>query len=120
MQHRADPFSTQACAGMPCGSEERLELATRAAKLGIWDWNLLDNTFVYSPRAREICGLPPGDEPLRLEQLQARTHPDDLPRTHGMLLRALDPQIRERVPFEYRVVHDDGEVRWVIAHGQAL
>jgi PAS domain S-box-containing protein len=120
MQHRADPFSTQACAGMPFGSEERLELATRAAKLGIWDWNLLDNTFVYSPRAREICGLPPGDEPLRLEQLQARTHPDDLPRTHGMLLRALDPQIRERVPFEYRVVHDDGEVRWVIAHGQAL
>ncbi|MGN2253756.1 PAS domain-containing protein [Frateuria sp. GZRe12] len=120
MQHRADPFSTQACAGMPFGSEERLELATRAAKLGIWDWNLLDNTFVYSPRAREICGLPPGDEPLCLEQLQARTHPDDLPRTHGMLLRALDPQIRERVPFEYRVVHDDGEVRWVIAHGQAL
>ncbi|MBP1475194.1 PAS domain-containing protein [Frateuria sp. MAH-13] len=121
MQHRAGPFSAQARAESPFGSEaRRLELATRAAKLGIWDWNLLDNTFVYSPRAREICGLPPGDEPLRLEQLQACTHPEDLPRTHGLLLRALDPKIRESVPYEYRVVHPDGQVRWVVAHGEAL
>ncbi|UGB39207.1 PAS domain-containing protein [Frateuria soli] len=120
MQHRAGSSSSQARTGMPLGSEVRLELATRAAGLGIWDWNVLDGTFDYSPRAREICGLPPGDEPLRLEQVQARTHPHDLPRTHGLLLRALDPQIRESASYEYRVVHPDGQVRWVVAYGQAL
>ena len=90
----------------------------RAAKLGIWDWNLRDNTLVYSPRAREICGLPPGDGLLPLEQVQACTHPDDLPRTHAMLLRALDPALRERAPYEYRVVRPDGTVRWVLAYGE--
>ena len=120
MRHRVESSSKQAPAGTPFGSEAHLELATRAAQLGIWDWNLLDNTFVYSRRAREICGLPQGDEPLRLEELKARTHPDDLPRTHELLMRALDPDIRERVPYEYRVVRPDGQVRWVVANGEAV
>ncbi|HET6805900.1 MAG TPA: PAS domain-containing protein [Frateuria sp.] len=120
MQHRAGHSSLAPGADMPFGSEARLELAMRAAELGIWDWNLLDNTLVYSRRAREICGLPPGDTPLRLEEVQARTHPHDLPRTHAMLQRALDPQVRERMPYEYRVVHQDGQVRWVVANGEAL
>jgi PAS domain S-box-containing protein len=116
MQQPAD-FPAPASARVSSGSQV-LELATRAARLGIWDWNLLDGSFVYSPRAREICGLPPGEGLLRLEQVQACTHPDDLPRTHAMLLRALDPAVRECVPYEYRVVHADGTVRWVLAHGE--
>ena len=118
MQHPAAPLATQAPADKPAG-EARLDLATRAAELGFWEWNLLDNSFVYSPRAREICGLPQDDAPLRLEQLQALTHPEDMPRTHAMLLRAIDPDIRERLPYEYRVVHPDGEIRWVVANGEA-
>jgi PAS domain S-box-containing protein len=118
MQHRAAPLTTQASADTSAG-EARLDLAMCAAELGIWDWNLLDNTFVYSPRAREICGLPQDDAPLRLEQLQALTHPEDLPRTHAMVLRALDPAVRERQPYEYRVVRPDGRVRWVVATGEA-
>ncbi|MEI7037797.1 PAS domain-containing hybrid sensor histidine kinase/response regulator [Fulvimonas yonginensis] len=120
MEHPPEPPSMSAAAVLPFGSEARLELATRAARLGIWDWDLLRDTVVYSPRAREICGLPPGDQPLRLEQLQALEHPDDRPRTHAMLQRALDPAIRERQPYEYRVIRPDGQVRWVRAHGEAL
>ena len=120
MRRRADASPTHASAGAAFGSEARLELATRAAQLGIWDWNLLDDTFVYSHRAREICGLPLDAEPLRLEQVQSRTHPEDVPRTHAMLLRALDPAIRERVSYEYRVVDGNGRPRWVLAHGEAV
>src|SRR5690349_8144219 len=116
MQHPAAPLTTEASAGKPDG-EAGMDPAMRAAELGIWDWNLLDGTFLYSPRAREICGLPQDNAPLRLEQLQALTHPDDLSRTHAMVLRAIDPAIRERLPYEYRVVHPDGQVRWVIANG---
>jgi PAS domain S-box-containing protein len=121
MQHRADTSSIQAPREVPFGSEAaRLELATRAAALGVWDWDLLDDTLVLSPRAREICGLPQDDRPLRPGQVRARTHPDDVARTEAMLLRALDPSIRERVPYEYRVVHDDGQVYWVLAHGEVM
>jgi PAS domain S-box-containing protein len=99
--------------------EARLELATRAADLGIWDWDLRTNTLVYSDRARAICGIPP-DVPITVELLRAIEHPDDLSRTAAMATRALDPKLREREPFEYRIIRPDGAVRWVLAHGEAV
>src|SRR4028118_992190 len=33
-------------------SEARLELATRAAALGIWDWNIASGRMTYSPHAK--------------------------------------------------------------------
>lgn len=37
-----------------------------------------------------------------------------------MAQRALDPAVREVVPYEYRIVRPDGAVRWVQAHGEAV
>ena len=98
----------------------RFELADRASVVGIWDWDPRSDTFAYSDSARAICGLPAGSEPLHLDDIVRVTHPDDLPRTSAMAKRALDPAIRERVSYEYRIVRPDGEVRWVVAHGEAL
>jgi PAS domain-containing protein len=39
-------------------SEARLELATDASGIGVWDWDLVTDEIVYSERAKEICGLP--------------------------------------------------------------
>ncbi len=101
-------------------SRAHLELASRVAEVGVWDWDLLSNTFSYSATARAICGFPPGNEPLSHQDIVGVTHPDDLPRTSAQAQRALDPAIRERVVYEYRIVTRQGEVRWVIAHGEAL
>jgi PAS domain S-box-containing protein len=96
----------------------RLRLAVQAAKLGIWDWDLIENTFDYSPRAREIFGLSP-DEAITVEKLRALTHPTDLPFTSAQARRALDPQTHVNMPYEYRIVRK-GELRWVRAHGEAI
>ena len=37
-----------------------------------------------------------------------------------MARRALDPTIRSKEPYEYRVLRPDGTVRWVVAHGEAV
>jgi PAS domain S-box-containing protein len=51
---------------------------------------------------------------------RAVTHPDDLPRTWAMSQRAMDPAVREHEPYRYRIVRaDTGELRWVLAYGQA-
>jgi PAS domain S-box-containing protein len=100
-------------------SEARLELACEAAELGIWDWDLVAGTVVYSPRGRAISGLPP-DGPLTMDAVRARVHPEDLPRTTAMSRRALDPEIREKIPYAYRIVRPDGTIRWVEAHGEAV
>jgi PAS domain S-box-containing protein len=100
-------------------TETRLALATRAAGLGIWDWDLRTNAMTYSDRAKEICGFPL-DRPVTYEQVVAVTHPEDLPRTSAMARRALDPEKREQEPYEYRLLLADGSVRWVLAYGQAV
>ncbi|MBI1360056.1 MAG: PAS domain S-box protein [Alphaproteobacteria bacterium] len=100
-------------------SQQRLELATEAAELGIWDWNVLDGTFIYSPRARTICGFPPAG-PLTYEDVVRVTHPDDYPNTSAMAQRALDPAIKSVERYRYRIVRPDGVVRIVEAHGRAV
>lgn len=100
-------------------SERRLSLATEAAGLGIWDWDLAANTMVYSHQAKAICGFAL-DEPVTYEMVRQVTHPEDYPRTSAMAGRAMDPALRENIPYEYRIVRPDGAVRWVLAHGEAV
>jgi two-component sensor histidine kinase len=50
----------------------------------------------------------------------AATHPDDFPWTAAQAARALDPQVRDSAPYEYRIVRPDGSVRWVSATGEAV
>jgi PAS domain S-box-containing protein len=100
-------------------SEARLALATEAAELGIWDWDLTTNRFVYSEKAKAICGLPLDQEPT-YEDLVRVTHPDDFPLTSAAAQRALDPAERECPVYNYRIVRPNGAIRRVVAHGRAV
>jgi PAS domain S-box-containing protein len=98
----------------------RVRLALQAARIGIWEWDIATGAMDYSARAREICGFPPGSE-ISIDDVRSVTHPDDLPRTSEMARRALDPVIREKPVFEYRILTaGSGEQRWVRAHGEAI
>ena len=100
--------------------DRRFEIAAHAASLGVWDWDLRTNSFFYSTRAKEICGFSP-DQDLSFQQVSAVTHPDDLPWTSAQAQRAIDPNIQSREPYRYRIRRaDTGEVRWVLAHGEAI
>ncbi len=101
------------------GEEKRLAIAAEAAELGIWEWDIASNGFIYSARARAICGFPlVGD--VTYEDVVRVTHPEDFPHTSAQAKRALDPAVRDRTPFEYRIVRPDGEIRWVRAFGYAV
>ena len=100
-------------------SQARLQLATEAAAIGIWDWDLATGRMRYSARAKAICGFDPQQEITYLDARRV-THPDDYPHTSAMARRALDPVLRERLPYQYRIVRPDGVVRWVVAHGEAV
>ena len=100
-------------------NEYRLRLATETAGIGIWEWRLATNEMIYSPMAKAICGFPP-DQPVTYEMVAAVTHPEDFPRTSAQAGRALDPAVRDREPYRYRIVRPGGEVRWVLASGEAV
>lgn len=101
-------------------AERRLELATDAAQIGIWDWNVKTGAFFYSARGRAIYGFTP-DEEITYDRLRARTHPDDYNKIEPILARALDPKMRSRETYRYRITRaDNGEERWLLAHGGAV
>jgi PAS domain S-box-containing protein len=100
-------------------SQARLAIATNAAELGVWDWDLQTNVMTYSDRAKAIYGLPL-DQVVTYEQIRDATHPEDLPVTSAQAQRAIDPAVRDHAPYEYRISRPDGEERWVLAFGDAV
>jgi PAS domain S-box-containing protein len=93
----------------------RLELAMNGAKIGVWSYNPETGSVWYSDRSREIYALE-GDQPLDTRTLRSRVHPDDWARLSAPYYHGFP---EEPVEIEYRVVHPNGDVRWIYALGAA-
>ncbi|WP_340644472.1 PAS domain S-box protein [Phenylobacterium sp.] len=100
-------------------SEARLELATQASGLGVWEWTIPTGDLIVSARAREVWGFPDG-EAMRIEDIARVAHPEDGPGIVALSRRALDPQVRDHSAYEYRVPQPDGAMRWVRAQGEPV
>ena len=96
-------------------SEERLSLATSAAGLGVWMWDVSRNEVWATDHWRRLFGFLP-DATIRYETIVERIHPED----RDAVDRAVRSAIAERAAFvvEYRVVLPDGAERWIAARGQ--
>lgn len=99
-------------------SEQRYELAVRGARDGIWDWDIRRNILYLSPRFKEILGYEDHQIRADLESWYAHTHPEDLP----SLELALDIQANVECPLllEYRMLHADGSIVWVVLQGTVV
>jgi PAS domain S-box-containing protein len=100
-------------------SEARLELATQASALGVWEWNIVTGEMIVSARAREIWGFS-SDQVVVIEDIPRIAHTEDGPGIVALSRRAMDPQVRDYSPYEYRVPQADGTMRWVRAQGEPV
>lgn len=98
-------------------AKARTEVALTATEIGVWHWDVRDNRWLVDAHLLRLFGL--GGEPreLALEHFLACVHPDDRER----LKRGIETAIFHTGPYqtEYRVVHPDGEVRWIHVRGRA-
>lgn len=94
-------------------ARDRLELALEGGKLGTWTYDTETFEIWYSPRARECFGYDP-DEAIDYASLKRRIHPDDW---HAFATPYRTGFPSERIEHEYRLVDDDGAVRWFYALG---
>ncbi len=99
-------------------AQARLQVATEAAQLGLWDWDLIDDSLVWDARSRAMYGQ--SDMPLTglVSDIDRTIHPEDRPAVAAELARAIEA--RGNLEIEFRVVHPDGTERIVYARGQAL
>ena len=99
--------------------EERLQMATGAAGLGIFDVNLVTLDMQWDARQRGLWGVPP-DAVITDELFQAGVHPDDRPIMQAAVGQALDPGGDGLYRAEFRIRPlDGGAVRWIAAMGRA-
>lgn len=108
--------------------QDRFDLAVAASGVGLWDWDIVEDNLVWSPRFLEIIGADPnaGTRPdasphqgaRRVSDFFDRLHPDDAARVRA----AVNAHLTQRVPYsvDMRIRSDDGGYVWVHARGQAV
>jgi diguanylate cyclase (GGDEF)-like protein/PAS domain S-box-containing protein len=100
-------------------SEQRLQLALEAAGEGVWDWNVIDDRFLFSERGRAMLGYDNDEVGGRLADWLAITHPADQQRIKDETLacvRGLTPVVVS----EYRVRNKQGNWQWIVARGAVV
>ena len=97
---------------------ERLELATRSAHLGIWDWDIASDELVWDARMFELYGMAPEDFACSRRAWLATLHPDD----RDACVAALNGALHNEGSYEreYRVLWPDGSLHHLKGHGQVV
>ncbi len=96
-------------------SEERFDLAVKAAQEGIWDWNMETDKVWHSHRYNEMLGYSDDEMGNHVSAWLHLLHPDDKKRT----LQLVDAvMIGERdYEIEFRLRHRDGHYLNILSRG---
>lgn len=96
---------------------QRLELALEGANLGIWDWDLRDDSVQFDRRWCEMLGLEHATTPMVLGTWSSRVHHEDLDGCYRDIAAHIEGRTLhyENV---HRMMHSDGEWRHILDRGR--
>jgi PAS domain S-box-containing protein len=97
---------------------ERLFLATKAARIGVWDWDIPKNELAWDDSMYRLYGLQKGEFGGAYDAWASTIHPEDRARIDGEIQAALRGE-REYGP-EFRIVRPDGVIRHIKADSQTF
>jgi PAS domain S-box-containing protein len=100
-------------------SEERFALAVRGTDAGIWDWDLTTNEVYFSPRWKGMLGYEEDEIGHSYFEWEQRLHPDDRERALAAVRDYLEEKSAD-YELEHRLLHKDGNYRWILARGAAV
>jgi PAS domain S-box-containing protein len=97
---------------------ERLELATSAAQIGVWDWNILKDELVWDDRMFDLYGVKKEDFGGAYDAWLSGVHPEDRARCDVAIQQAL----RNNKPYdiEFRIQWPNGVVRNIKGDGKVV
>ncbi|WP_019501399.1 PAS domain S-box protein [Pseudanabaena sp. PCC 6802] len=98
---------------------ERYSLATRAARVGVWEHNLKTQEVYIDPNIKAFLGYTDADIPNDAKSWLTFTHPDDIELVRSAINTHIDEQTSEFV-IEHRMLHRNGSIVWVLVRGMVL
>jgi two-component sensor histidine kinase len=93
---------------------KHLRMATEAAGVALWSWNVDTDRITLDERAHALWGVSSGDY-VTFEDLSARIHPKDLDRVRAAF--EATRAVLGAYEIDFRILLGD-EIRWISARGQ--
>ena len=93
-------------------SEERLGLAQRAARIGVFDWDVPGGAITWMPQQEKLFEIEPGSFEGTYEGWSSRVHPADVAKFEKEYQEAIARGSQE-LPFAYRIPLLDGSFRHI-------
>lgn len=96
--------------------KQQIQLAGRCSRDGLWVWDPRSSEMFLSARWREMMGQPSEDMVAGMDTWLDTVHPDDRERVQASLYQFMTG----RAPaweMEYRAIHNDGSMHWVVNVG---
>ncbi|MBW4025617.1 MAG: histidine kinase [Proteobacteria bacterium] len=94
---------------------KRLRIATDAAGIALWSWNVDSDEIELDEKAHLMWGVPVENGLITFEGLSARIHPQDLDRVRAAFTATRD--ILGGYEIDFRIMYGS-EVRWISARGR--
>jgi len=113
---RAFASEAAAVSGFESG-EQRLRMAHEAGALGTWEWDVADDTLILSDGYLRNWRILK-DDTLPFLEVARKVHPDD----YEVIMEARRRVLEDGDVYhsEYRVVGEDGAVRWFTSRGEPV
>ncbi len=96
---------------------DRLQLATSAADMGVWDWELATDKLVWDETMYRIYGIDPARFGGGYDVWRSAVHPDDRAVAERQLADAVSGVAEFKITF--RIVRSDGAIRYIQAAAKA-
>ena len=97
----------------------RLQEAIAGGQVGLWDWDLAEDTVFYSTEWKQQLGFEDSEISSDFEEWRGRVHPDDLAATLESVQRMIEGR-RQNDTVEFRMRHRDGTYRWILARASVV
>ena len=102
-------------------SSDRLNYALKAARMGIWEWDVQNDVVTWSPETERIFGLQPGQFGGTYEAYAAFAPPEVREGINAYIRTFLESSSEgAEILYEQPIVRADGQSAWVEVRGTAF
>ncbi len=98
-------------------SEERLKLALKSQKMGVWDWHIQSNKLIWDDAMFELYGVDPKTAKGDFDDWTKCVHPDDLEQITEVLKNVFVNHIQ--FDHQFRIIKNS-EIRYIAANAHLI
>jgi signal transduction histidine kinase len=98
--------------------QQRLSIAQKAARIGVFEWNLAEDQIAWTKEMELLYSLKPGVFKGTYEAWSALVYPEDLRRVQKAVTAAIEGTGDCQI--EFRIVQPNDTVKWILARAEVI